>query len=407
MPGALSHIRVLDLSRILAGPWAGQLLADLGADVIKVERPGAGDDTRGWGPPYLKDEQGENTNVAAYYLCANRNKRSITIDITRPEGQALVKQLAAESDVVLENFKLGGLAQYGLDYAALKAVNPRLVYCSITGFGQDGPYAPRAGYDFLIQGLGGLMSLTGRPDGEEGGGPMKVGVALTDILTGLYATNAVLAALAWRDRSGEGQFIDLALLDVQIACLANQAMNYLTTGQNPKRLGNAHPNIVPYQDFPTADGYMILAIGNDGQFARFCNEAGAPELAADPRYATNKARVENRSTLIPALKRLTIERTTTEWVSALEALAVPCGPINTLADVFADPQVQARGLKVTMPHPLAGSVPLVANPLRLSATPVEYRNPPPLLGEHTAQILNNTLGLSATQIEELRAAGVI
>ncbi|CAL94540.1 CaiB/BaiF CoA transferase family protein [Azoarcus olearius] len=407
MPGALSHIRVLDLSRILAGPWAGQLLADLGADVIKVERPGAGDDTRGWGPPFLKDEQGENTPVAAYYLCANRNKRSITIDITRPEGQALVKQLAAESDVVLENFKLGGLAQYGLDYAALKAINPRLIYCSITGFGQDGPYAPRAGYDFLIQGLGGLMSLTGRPDDEEGGGPMKVGVALTDILTGLYATNAVLAALAWREKSGEGQFIDLALLDVQIACLANQAMNYLTTGQNPKRLGNAHPNIVPYQDFPTADGYMILAIGNDGQFARFCTEAGAPELAADPRYATNKARVENRNTLIPALKRLTIERSTADWVAALEALAVPCGPINTLADVFADPQVQARGLKVTMPHPLAGEVPLVANPLRLSATPVEYRNPPPLLGQHTEQILSTTLGLSATQIEELRAAGVI
>ncbi|ANQ85115.1 hypothetical protein dqs_2078 [Azoarcus olearius] len=407
MPGALSHIRVLDLSRILAGPWAGQLLADLGADVIKVERPGAGDDTRGWGPPFLKDEQGENTPVAAYYLCANRNKRSITIDITRPEGQALVKQLAAESDVVLENFKLGGLAQYGLDYAALKAINPRLIYCSITGFGQDGPYAPRAGYDFLIQGLGGLMSLTGRPDDEEGGGPMKVGVALTDILTGLYATNAVLAALAWREKSGEGQFIDLALLDVQIACLANQAMNYLTTGQNPKRLGNAHPNIVPYQDFPTADGYMILAIGNDGQFARFCTEAGAPELAADPRYATNKARVENRNTLIPALKRLTIERSTADWVAALEALAVPCGPINTLADVFADPQVQARGLKVTMPHPLAGEVPLVANPLRLSATPVEYRNPPPLLGQHTEQILSTTLGLSATQIEKLRAAGVI
>lgn len=407
MPGALSHIRVLDLSRILAGPWAGQLFADLGADVIKVERPGTGDDTRGWGPPFLKDEQGENTPVAAYYLCANRNKRSITIDITQPEGQVLVKQLAAESDVVLENFKLGGLAQYGLDYASLKAINPRLVYCSITGFGQDGPYAPRAGYDFLIQGLGGLMSLTGRPDEEEGGGPMKVGVALTDILTGLYATNAVLAALAWREKSGEGQFIDLALLDVQVACLANQAMNYLTTGQNPKRLGNAHPNIVPYQDFPTADGYMILAIGNDGQFARFCTEAGAPDLAADPRYATNKARVENRGTLIPALKRLTIERTTTDWVAALEALAVPCGPINTLADVFADPQVQARGLKVTMPHPLAGEVPLVANPLRLSATPVEYRNPPPLLGEHTEQILSTTLGLSATQIEELRGAGVI
>jgi len=405
--GALSHIRVLDLSRILAGPWAGQMLADLGADVIKVERPGAGDDTRSWGPPYLKDEAGENTSVAAYYLCANRNKRSITIDITCAEGQALVKKLAAESDVVIENFKLGGLAQYGLDYASLKVVNPRLVYCSITGFGQDGPYAPRAGYDFLIQGLGGLMSLTGHPDGEEGGGPMKVGVALTDILTGLYATNAIQAALAWRERSGEGQFIDMALLDVQVACLANQAMNYLTTGNNPKRLGNAHPNIVPYQDFPTADGYMILAIGNDGQFARFCAEAGQPELATDARYATNRARVENRASLIPALKRLTIERSTADWIAALEAKAVPCGPINTLADVFADPQVQARGLKVDMPHPVAGSVSLVANPMRFSATPVEYRSAPPALGEHTGQILQETLGLSGAEIDGLRSAGVI
>ncbi|OYD53965.1 CoA transferase [Thauera propionica] len=407
MAGALSHIRVLDLSRILAGPWAGQMLADLGADVIKVERPSAGDDTRGWGPPWLKDEQGAETNVAAYYLCANRNKRSITIDITRPEGQQLVRDLAAQSDVVLENFKVGGLAQYGLDYDSLKAVNPRLVYCSITGFGQDGPYAPRAGYDFLIQGLGGLMSLTGRPDDEDGGGPMKVGVALTDILTGLYATNAVLAALAWREKSGEGQYIDLALLDVQVACLANQAMNYLATGQNPRRLGNAHPNIVPYQDFPTADGYMILAIGNDGQFARFCEEAGQPGIAADPRFATNRARVANRGELIPMLKRLTIERSTADWVAALEALAVPCGPINTLADVFADPQVQARGLKVTMPHPVAGSLPLVANPMKLSATPVDYRLPPPMLGEHTDGVLAATLGLDAARIAALRAGGIV
>ncbi|WP_374516001.1 CaiB/BaiF CoA transferase family protein, partial [Niveibacterium sp.] len=393
MAGALSHIRVLDLSRILAGPWAGQMLADLGADVIKVERPGAGDDTRGWGPPWLKDEQGADTNVAAYYLCANRNKRSITIDITQPEGQQLVRDLAAQSDVVLENFKVGGLKQYGLDYDSLKAVNPRLVYCSITGFGQDGPYAPRAGYDFLIQGLGGLMSITGRPDGEEGGGPMKVGVALTDILTGLYATNAVLAALAWRDRSGGGQYIDMALLDVQVACLANQAGNFLATGQSPKRLGNAHPNIVPYQDFPTEDGYMILAIGNDGQFARFCEASGAQHLAADERFATNRARVVNRTTLIPLLKRLTVERSTAEWIAKLEALAVPCGPINTLADVFADPQVLARGLKVTMPHAVAGQVPLVASPMKLSATPVDYRLPPPMLGEHTDDILSTMLGL--------------
>ena len=407
MPGALSHIRVLDLSRILAGPWAGQMLADLGADVIKVERPGAGDDTRGWGPPWLKDEHGADTDVAAYYLCANRNKRSITIDITRAEGQALVRRLAAESDVVLENFKVGGLAQYGLDYDSLKAVNPRLVYCSITGFGQDGPYAPRAGYDFLIQGLGGLMSITGRPDGEEGGGPMKVGVALTDLLTGLYATNAVLAALAWRDKSGEGQCIDMALLDVQVACLANQAGNYLATGHSPQRLGNAHPNIVPYQDFPTADGYMILAIGNDGQFARFCAAAGAPQLAADERFASNRARVLNRATLIPLLKKLTVERSTAEWIAALEALAVPCGPINSLADVFADPQVQARGLKVTMPHPVAGQVALVASPIKLSATPVDYRLPPPMLGEHTDDILSAALGLDAQAIAGLRASGVV
>ncbi|HVL75223.1 MAG TPA: CaiB/BaiF CoA-transferase family protein, partial [Noviherbaspirillum sp.] len=350
MAGALSHIRVLDLSRILAGPWAGQILADLGADVIKVERPGSGDDTRGWGPPFLKDREGNPTDVAAYYLCANRNKRSIAVDITRPEGQAVIRALAAQSDVVLENFKVGGLKQYGLDYDSLKALNPRLIYCSITGFGQTGPYAARAGYDFLIQGMGGLMSLTGLPDGEPGGGPMKVGVALTDVLTGLYAATAVLAALAHRDQGGKGQHIDLALLDVQVACLANQALNYLTTGASPKRLGNSHPSIVPYQDFPTADGYMILAIGNDGQFARFCEVAGCPELAADSRFATNKGRVENRSVLIPLLRQKTVFRTTAEWVAALESVAVPCGPINTLAEVFADPQVVARGLKVEMSH---------------------------------------------------------
>ena len=406
MAGALSHIRVLDLSRILAGPWAGQILADLGADVIKVERPGPGDDTRGWGPPWIKDDQGQDTSVAAYYLCANRNKRSITVDITQPEGQDIVRRLAAQSDVVLENFKLGGLKQYGLDYDSLKAVNSRLVYCSITGFGQDGPYAPRAGYDFLIQGLGGLMSITGRPDGEPGAGPMKVGVALTDILTGLYATNAVLAALAWREKSGEGQYIDMALLDVQVACLANQAMNYLATGSNPRRMGNAHPSIVPYQDFPTADGHMILAIGNDGQFARFCEVAGRPELAADARFATNRARVENRAELIPLLNEITATRTTTEWIAQLEARAVPCGPINGLAEVFADPQVQARGLAVKMPHPEAGEVPLVASPIRLSKTPVEYRRAPPLVGEHTDEILAD-LGVDAAGIAGLRERGVV
>ncbi|SHF77736.1 Crotonobetainyl-CoA:carnitine CoA-transferase CaiB [Lampropedia hyalina DSM 16112] len=407
MAAALSHIRVLDLSRILAGPWAGQLLADLGADVIKVERPGEGDDTRGWGPPWLQDEAGQDTPVAAYYLCANRNKRSITIDITQPEGQALVKQLAAESDVVLENYKLDGLKKYGLDYASLSAINPRLIYCSITGFGQTGPYAPRAGYDFLIQGLGGLMSLTGRPDGEEGAGPMKVGVALTDILTGLYASNAVLAALAWREQSGQGQHIDLALLDVQVACLANQALNYLSTGESPRRLGNAHPSIVPYQDFPTADGYMILAIGNDGQFQRFCTEAGRPELSQDARFATNRARVAHRQELIPLLRRITVTRTTAEWIAALEAKAVPCGPINTLADVFADPQVIARGTQVTLPHAQAGTVSLVANPMKLSATPVDYRLPPPQLGEHSDSILQDVLGLDAAAIAALREQGVV
>lgn len=405
--GALSHIRVLDLSRILAGPWASQLLADLGADVIKIERPGVGDDTRSWGPPWLKDGQGADTDVSAYYLCANRNKRSLTIDITRPEGQALVRRLAAESDVVLENYKVGGLARYGLDYAALREINPRLVYCSITGFGQTGPYAARAGYDFLIQGLGGLMSITGRADGEEGEGPLKVGVALTDVLTGLYASNAVLAALAWRERSGEGQYIDLALLDVQVACLANQAMNYLATGHSPRRLGNAHPNIVPYQDFPTADGYMILAIGNDGQFARFCTEAGCAELAADVRFATNAARVEHRATLIPLLKKRTVERSTAAWVAALEALAVPCGPINSLAEVFADPQVLARGLKESLPHTRAGSVDLVASPIRMSATPAQNRMAPPALGEHSDEVLAQVLGLDAAVIAALRAQGIV
>ena len=407
MSGALSHLRVLDLSRILAGPWASQILADLGAEVIKIERPGVGDDTRGWGPPFLKDAEGNATREAAYYCCANRNKRSVTVDMAIPEGQQLIRDLAAKSDIVLENFKVGGLKQYGLDYESLRAINPRLIYCSITGFGQNGPYAERAGYDFLIQGMGGLMSLTGRPDGEEGAGPMKVGVALTDILTGLYASNAILAALAWRERSGQGQHIDLALLDVQVACLANQAMNYLATGKAPGRLGNAHPNIVPYQDFPTADGYMILAIGNDGQFARFCEEAGRPELAKETRFASNAARVAHRGELIPLLRALTVQRTTAEWVGRLEALAVPCGPINTLDEVFRDPQVVARGLRVEMPHPTAGTAPQVASPIRLSETPVEYRNAPPLLGEHTDDVLTSVLGLGNPAITDLRSRGVI
>jgi crotonobetainyl-CoA:carnitine CoA-transferase CaiB-like acyl-CoA transferase len=410
MGGALAHLKVLDLSRVLAGPWASQLLADLGAEVIKVEKPGAGDDTRHWGPPWLADGAGQPTPEAAYYLCTNRNKRSLTVDMTTPEGQAIIRELAAGADVVIENFKVGGLGPYGLDYASLRALNPQLVYCSITGFGQDGPYAARAGYDFLIQGMGGLMSLTGVPEGEPGAGPQKVGVALTDILTGLYAGNAILAALAHRDRgglrSGEGQHIDLALLDVQVACLANQALNYLVSGKAPKRMGNAHPNIVPYQDFPTADGDMILAIGNDGQFARFCAIAGRPEWAADARFATNAARVAQRKELIPLLRQATVMRTTAEWIAALEAAAVPCGPINDLAAVFADPQVQARGLALDMPHLLGGTAPQVASPIRLSATPVEYRRAPPTLGQDTDAVLRE-LGRSDSEIAELRQKGVI
>jgi crotonobetainyl-CoA:carnitine CoA-transferase CaiB-like acyl-CoA transferase len=385
--GALHGLKVLDLSRVLAGPWAGQLLGDLGADVVKVERPGPGDDTRTWGPPWVKDETGADSRQAAYFQCANRNKRSVAIDIATPVGQAQVRALAAQADVVLENFKVGGLAGYGLDYASLAADNPKLVYCSITGFGQTGPYAPRAGYDFLIQGMGGLMSLTGRSDAEDGAGPQKVGVALVDVMTGLYATIAVLAALSHRDRTGEGQHIDMALLDVQVATLANQASNYLTSGVAPRRMGNAHPNIVPYQDFPTADGDMILAIGNDGQFARFCTAAGHSEWAADERFATNPARVANRTVLIPLLRQATVMKTTAEWISTLESLAVPCGPINRLPEVFDDPQVVARGLRIDVPHPAFGSVPLVACPIRLSATPVQYRSAPPMLGEHTAEVL--------------------
>ncbi len=407
MSGALSHIRVLDLSRVLAGPWCGQILADLGAEVIKVERPGSGDDTRHWGPPFLRGADGRETRESAYFLSANRNKQSITVDFTRPEGQRLIRELAAQSDVVLENFKVGGLAAYGLDYASLKAVNPKLVYCSITGFGQHGPYAQRAGYDFMIQALGGLMSLTGRGEGEEGAGPVKVGVALTDILTGLYATVAVLAALNHREQSGIGQHIDMALLDVQVACLANQAMNYLTTGVAPRRLGNAHPNIVPYQDFPTADGDLILTIGNDGQFRKFCEVAGKSDWADDPRFATNQARVANRAELVPMIRQVTVFRTTAAWVSVLEQAGVPCGPINDLAQVFADPQVLARGLKVEMPHPVAGSVPQVASPIRLSETPVQYRQAPPLLGEHTERVLQRVLGLDAAAIDALRIDGVV
>jgi crotonobetainyl-CoA:carnitine CoA-transferase CaiB-like acyl-CoA transferase len=407
MAGALSHLRVLDLSRVLAGPWAGQLLGDLGADVIKIERPVAGDDTRGWGPPFLRDAAGAETRDAAYFLCANRNKQSVTIDFTRPEGQALIIALARESDIVIENFKRGGLAAYGLDYAALSAVNPGLIYCSITGFGQTGPYADRAGYDFLIQGMGGLMSITGRRDGEAGAGPQKVGVAVTDILTGLYACNAILAAVAHRAVSGAGQYIDLALLDVQIASLANQTMNYLTTGSAPVRMGNAHPNIVPYQDFLTADGAMILAVGNDSQFAKLATVAGHPDWAVAPLFATNKARVANREAFVAAFTAVSVTRTTRDWIAALEAAGVPCGPINTLADVFADPQVVARGMAIRMEHTAGVSVPLVANPIRMSETPPEYRTAPPTLGQHTRAVLAERLGLDEAAIAALSEQGVI
>lgn len=404
---ALSGIRVLDLSRVLAGPWATQILADLGAEVIKIERPGVGDDTRSWGPPWMPDEQGQDSKIASYYLCANRNKKSVTIDISKPEGQDLIRQLAAKSDVLVENFKLNGLKKFGLDYQSLKAVNPGLVYCSITGFGQTGPYASRAGYDFLVQGMGGLMSITGQPDDSPGGGPVKVGVALTDVLTGLYAANAIQAALLARAHTGAGQYIDMALLDVQLACLANQAAAYLATGISPTRLGNAHPSIVPYQDFPTADGYMILAIGNDGQFQRFCQQAGRPELATDKRFISNKARVENRAELIPILRHITTAKTTAQWVAELESCAVPCGPINSMAEVFANEQVQARNMTMTMPHAALGSVPLVASPINLSATPVSYRLPPPALGEHTDSVLQELLNLDYEYISDLHVRNLV
>ncbi len=412
-PAALPHIKVLDLSRVLAGPWCTQILADLGADVVKIERPGAGDDTRHWGPPFLKDAQGQDTEHAAYYTCANRNKRSITVDIAKPEGQALIRQLAGQSDVLVENFKVGGLAHYGLDYASLKSLNPSLIYCSITGFGQDGPYAERAGYDLMVQAMSGMMSITGRPDEVPGGGPQRVGVALTDIFTGVYASTAILAALEVRHRTGEGQHIDMSLLDVGMAILANQAGGFLNTGKVPQRQGNSHPSLVPYQDMPTKDGAMLLAIGNDGQFARFCEAAGRSELAQDARYATNPQRVAHRAELVPQLEAITRTRSTAEWIAALEHKAVPCGPINDIGQAFADVQVQARGLAIEQPRSpqavAAEGVPTlrsVASPLRLSATPPVLHRAAPVLGEHTEEVLAE-LGLDATRIAALRQAGVV
>ncbi len=403
---ALKGIKVLDLSRVLAGPWAGQLLADYGADAIKVEQPGKGDDTRAWGPPYLRDSQGKDTGEAAYYLSANRNKRSVTINLAHVEGQRLVRELALQSDIVIENFKVGGLKKYGLDASSLLALNPRLIYCSITGFGQTGPLASEPGYDAMIQAQGGLMSITGHPDGEPGGGPMKVGIAVVDLMCGMYAVTAILAALQHRERTGIGQHIDVALLDTQVAWLSYLNMNHLTTGLVPPRFGTAHPSIVPYQAFRTTDGHLMLTVGNDGQFQRFCACASAPELALDPRFQRNADRVRNRDQCIDAVQKILLTRGTAEWLTALREFDVPAGPINTIDKVFEDPQVMARGMRMTMPHPL-GDVPLLANPVRFSASPIEYRHAPPLLGQHTDEVLCERLGLDEHAIARLRADGVV
>ncbi len=412
----LSGVRVLDLSRVLAGPWCTQTLADLGADVVKVERPPGpgtpgGDDTRGWGPPFLKDSAGSDTAEAAYYLGANRNKRSITVDIAHPEGQALVRRMALQSDVFVENYKVGDMARYGLDWASLHALNPRLVYCSITGFGQTGPYRERAGYDYAVQGMGGLMSVTGPSraeiaDDASGGGPQKVGVAVADLFTGMYACTAILAALRHAQASGCGQSIDMALLDTQVAMLANLGANYLVTGVAPQRIGNAHQNIVPYQVFEVSDGHMILAVGNDTQFAKFCDVAEQPQIAADARFTRNADRVRHRAILVPMLAALLKAQPRAVWLAALEAAKVPCGPINDLAEVFADPQVQQRDMVVSVPHVLAGNVRLVASPIKMSLTPVQYRSAPPLLGEHTDAVLRE-FGLADADIAALRTARAI
>ena len=403
----LAGLRVLDMSRILAGPWCGQVLADLGAEVIKVERPGKGDDTRAWGPPFLKDPDGKDTSESAYYLCANRGKQSVTLDIAKAEGQAIARELAQHADILLENYKVGDLKRYGLDYATLSALNPRLVYCSITGFGQDGPFKDRAGYDFMVQGMGGLMSITGERDDLPGGGPQKAGVAIADLMTGMYSTVAILAAIEERHTSGRGQHIDMALLDTQVAWLANQNTNYLIGGEVPIRMGNAHPNVVPYQTFPTKDGDVIIAIGNDGQFKKFCEAAGIPETGNDPRYASNALRIANRDTCIAAIAPAVKLKTTAEWIAVLEPLGVPCGPIHRMDDVFANPQIKHRGMQVDVPHPLSGEVPLVANPIKYSRTPLSYDTPPPLLSQHTDQVLQNLLGKSDAEIAALRAAGII
>ncbi|MFP8836125.1 CaiB/BaiF CoA transferase family protein [Hydrogenophaga sp. XSHU_21] len=419
---ALDGIRILDCSRVLAGPWCTQTLADLGADVVKVERPRSGshpggDDTRGWGPPFLRGRDGNDTAEAAYYLGANRNKRSMTCDLSVPAGQALIREMAAHADVFVENYKVGDMARYGLDFPTLRQINPRLVYCSITGFGQTGPYKDRAGYDYAVQGMGGLMSVTGERDDLPGGGPQKVGVAVADLFTGLYATVAIQAALRHAERTGEGQHVDMALLDTQVAMLANLGANYLVRGREdgkvPGRAGNAHANIVPYQVFevaPDAAGHaqhIILAVGNDGQFAKFCEVAGRPELARDERFARNQGRVRHRDALVPVLETVMKTRTKADWLASLEAAKVPCGPINDLAEVFADPHVRHRQMVQTWAHPLTDAVDLVASPIKLSATPVRNDRPPPLLGQHTDEVLAEWLGADAARLAQLREAGAI
>jgi crotonobetainyl-CoA:carnitine CoA-transferase CaiB-like acyl-CoA transferase len=406
-PPPLAGLRVFDLTRILAGPTCTQILGDLGADVIKIERAGAGDDTRKFGPPWLKDADGKDSAESAYFLSANRNKRSLTLDLATPEGQALALRLLAYCDILVENFKVGDLGKYGLAYEQIKARFPRLIYCSITGFGQTGPYAPRAGYDYLAQGLGGFMSLTGQPEGTPGAEPLKAGVAVADITTGLYSTIAILAALRHRDATGRGQMIDMALLDTQVSWLVNEGLNYLVSGQVPRRLGNAHPNIVPYQVFSAADGYLILAVGNDTQFRRFCEFAGCAALADDPRFATNPARVRNRGELIPVLRGIISAQPRDHWLQGLEKAGVPSGPVNTLDQVFADPQVIARGLRLDLPHQVGVPAPSIASPIRMSETPPSYRRAPPALGQHTAEILGELLGLSAADIDALRAKGIV
>ncbi|MSQ70992.1 MAG: CoA transferase [Betaproteobacteria bacterium] len=405
-PRPLSHIRVLDLTRVLAGPWASQNLADLGAEVIKIERPGAGDDTRSWGPPMFRGADGRDTGEAAYFLSVNRGKKSVTLDLASPEGQRIARALAAKCDVVLENYKVGGLARYGLDYATLREAHPGLIYCSITGFGQSGPYAARPGYDFIFQGMGGLMSITGERDDLPGGGPQKVGIAVTDVLTGMYASLAVTAAIAYRERTGTGQYIDLALLDTIVAFGANQIMNYWCSDSVPRRWGNAHLNIAPYEVFATSDSHLILAVGNDSQFQSFCRVAGRPELSEDERFRKNPDRLKNRQALVEIVRILIRARTKRQWMEALESAGVPCGPINDYSEVFQDPQVRHRGLRVELPHPL-GAMPTVASPMRFSETPIAYDTPPPLLGQHTGAVLAELLAFTPEELKRLRADGIV